>query len=261
LFFSYFELDENCKILWRKEYVYADALIHIAAHNETGFICNWDKIFKKISNNTIFITDGSQYILREEYIPKRIDMMTISSHKIGGICGCGALILKNRISFLPTPWFGGYQEFGQRPGTEPVGIISSFGIIAKNFKKFIYKHKKLSIFRDYIDKMILNVFTDSRILFKKCKRLPNTTSIIFSFLNNRLLKILIDLSELCISFGSACNSLLFKKSNLLDYFISKEMVFFSIIRISLSNDMPGKVIEKGVIKLIHILKKSKQKNK
>lgn len=64
----------------------------------------------------------------------RLDLISISSHKINGPAGVGALIARKRGSeSVPlTPlMFGGGQELGLRPGTLPVALISGFGFAAE----------------------------------------------------------------------------------------------------------------------------------
>lgn len=58
-----------------------------------------------------------------------VDMLTVSSHKIHGPKGCGALYVKKGVRLLPRV-FGGGQEKGLRPGTEPVPLIAAFGAAA-----------------------------------------------------------------------------------------------------------------------------------
>lgn len=55
-----------------------------------------------------------------------VDFMTISSHKIHGPKGCGALYIKKGSRLLPRT-FGGGQERGLRPGTEAMPLIAAFG--------------------------------------------------------------------------------------------------------------------------------------
>lgn len=58
-----------------------------------------------------------------------VDLMTVSSHKIHGPKGCGALYIKKGIRILPRT-FGGLQERGLRPGTEAMPLIAAFGAAA-----------------------------------------------------------------------------------------------------------------------------------
>lgn len=58
-----------------------------------------------------------------------VDLMTMSSHKIHGPKGCGALYVKKGVRILPRT-FGGLQENGLRPGTEAAPLIAAFGAAA-----------------------------------------------------------------------------------------------------------------------------------
>lgn len=58
------------------------------------------------------------------------DLMSLSSHKIGGPPGAGALVVRRGLRLDP-PIRGGGQERGIRPGTEPVLAIAGFGIAAE----------------------------------------------------------------------------------------------------------------------------------
>jgi len=62
----------------------------------------------------------------------RIDLMSISAHKMGGPQGVGALIVRKRVRPALQPlMFGGGQEAGVRPGTLPVHLIAGFGLAAE----------------------------------------------------------------------------------------------------------------------------------
>ena len=110
------------------------------ANNETGIIQPIEKIVKITKKYKVpFHSDGVQALgrLSINFLKLGIDMMTISSHKIGGPSGAGALIVASKKQVLKPILFGGDQEDSLRSGTEPLLSIAGFGQAAKllNTKK------------------------------------------------------------------------------------------------------------------------------
>lgn len=75
----------------------------------------------------IFHTDASQAPLYLSCNTERlhIDLMTLDAQKIGGVRGAGALFIRKGVSLAPL-FYGGGQERGVRPGTEPVALAGAF---------------------------------------------------------------------------------------------------------------------------------------
>lgn len=102
-------------------------------NSETGIIQPVDKIGKALKEKGIlFHVDATQALgkLNKEIRNLDYDMMSISSHKIGGPQGIGALILKRNRQYKRPPisplMYGGHQERGFRPGTTPVALVAGF---------------------------------------------------------------------------------------------------------------------------------------
>lgn len=102
-------------------------------NSETGIIQPVDKIGKALKEKGIlFHVDATQALgkLNKEIRNLDYDMMSISSHKIGGPQGIGALILKRDRQYKRPPisplMYGGHQERGFRPGTTPVALVAGF---------------------------------------------------------------------------------------------------------------------------------------
>ncbi|BDY29772.1 cysteine desulfurase DndA [Mycolicibacterium mageritense] len=109
----------------------------MAVNNETGVIQPIDEIASVLANHeAYFHVDAAQAfgklidLLRE----RRVDLMSLSGHKIGAPKGIGALITRRR-GFKRPPleplMHGGGQERGLRPGTLPVALIAGLGLAAK----------------------------------------------------------------------------------------------------------------------------------
>ena len=98
------------------------------------------KVIKKRNKDCIFHVDGVQALGKIHCNPKEmgIDLLTMSSHKLHGPKGVGALYIDNRIPIHPII-FGGEQETGLRSGTENVPGIVGFGkaieIIGDHFEE------------------------------------------------------------------------------------------------------------------------------
>jgi cysteine desulfurase len=113
----------------------AVSVMHV--NNETGVIQPIQEIAKRLADHeAYFHVDAAQGYGKsiEELKLKRIDLMSISGHKIYGPKGIGALIARRR-GFNSVPLspllFGGGQERGIRPGTLPVPLIVGLGVASE----------------------------------------------------------------------------------------------------------------------------------
>jgi len=109
---------------------YLISIMHV--NNETGVIQPLNKICQNLINHSVYIhTDSSQGFGKEKYeLNERIDLLSISAHKIYGPKGVGALVARRRNYKRPpiTPLIiGGGQEKGLRSGTLPVHLCAGFG--------------------------------------------------------------------------------------------------------------------------------------
>ena len=111
-------------------------------NNEVGSILPIGEISKKINKTGMFPmihTDASQAFAYVDCNVSElgIDLMTLSSHKIYGPKGAGALYIKGGIKNIPLQplIYGGGQEYSLRSGTENVPAIVGFGVAAEKVKK------------------------------------------------------------------------------------------------------------------------------
>jgi len=107
------------------------SLMHV--NNETGIIQPLEKICEILSGHDAFLhVDAAQGFGKDldSLKNKRIDMLSISGHKIYGPKGVGALVCRRRdYKMLPLEplFYGGGQERGLRPGTVPVYLVAALG--------------------------------------------------------------------------------------------------------------------------------------
>ncbi len=181
------------------------------ANNEIGTIQpirSMVEIAKAKNNNTIFHSDAVQALGK---IPinvndLKIDMMTISSHKINGPKGIGALFIKQGIHIKPII-FGGGQEMNLRSGTENVSAIVGFGKACEIWKEKLESvQTKISGLQRYMIDRIINEIPGSALNGSMENRISNNVNFSFSGINGEDLLIKLDEHGIEASTGSACSS-------------------------------------------------------
>lgn len=139
-----------------------------------------------------------------------VDLMTISSHKIHGPKGVGALYIRKGVKIKPRT-FGGEQEMKIRPGTEAMPAIAGFCAAAKALPDPQKELEHIRMLRDYMVSRLGEM--DDVVINSPPDALPYVTNI--SVLGIKSEPMLNFLSErgICVSSGSACSK--GKKSHVL----------------------------------------------
>jgi cysteine desulfurase len=181
-----------------------DVIICCQAHNETGIIPDFN--FNNLDPKTILMSDISQGFCRLDSPDERIDVLTFSAQKMGGFAGSGGIIFRGNAKSLESPWAGGGQEKGLRPGTEAWLLILAF----LEASKYILRERKLNqdlkAIRDFFETK-LKAQNNIKIIGEDLKRLPNTSAVVFVGADPDALRIGCDLAGLSVGFGSACSGL------------------------------------------------------
>jgi cysteine desulfurase len=188
------------------------------ANNEVGTIQPITEIGKITQEKKIaFHTDAVQVIGKTSINVKElgVDLVSISSHKINGPKGVGALYIRNGVKIDPL-MLGGGQENGLRSGTENVASIVGFGIacqLAKDNMKQNQGH-----FRKLGMKLITEVLREiphTKLNGHPEKRIPNNIHFTFLGVNGEDLIIKLDENKIAASTGSACSVKVQKASHVL----------------------------------------------
>lgn len=217
----------------------------IQAISELSKICN--------ENNIPFHTDAIQAVGKVPLDVKKlgIDLLSISSHKLYGPKGIGALYIKNGIDIDPVI-LGGGQEHGLRSGTENVASIVGFGkaceLAKNNLNENITQMKKL---RDNLVEKVLNEIPEVILNGHPQFRLPNNAHFTFLGVNGEDLIIKLDEYGIAASTGSACSVNTQKASHVLQAMgFSLEQITGSLrLTIGIFND------QKEIDQTVDILKK------
>ncbi|HWA00723.1 MAG TPA: cysteine desulfurase family protein [Caulobacterales bacterium] len=176
------------------------------ANNETGVIQPIAKIAAIArQHGASLLVDAAQALGRIPVDIANLDAtyLVLSSHKIGGPPGAGALILAPGAPFLTTR-FGGGQERGRRPGTENVAAIVGFGVAAEIAASTqSYEAPRLAALRDRFE---ANLPRNAIVFGEKSPRLPNTSNFALPGITAETAVIAMDLEGVAVSSGAACSS-------------------------------------------------------
>lgn len=142
-----------------------------------------------------------------------VDFLTLSSHKIGGPQGVGALIMAAGLT-LPKLLEGGGQERRSRAGTENTAGIAGFGVAAAEAVADITKFQALEALRNKIETEILKS-PRVKIYGANAPRVANTICCTIDGVTSDTLLMAFDIEGIAISSGSACSSGTVKLSHVL----------------------------------------------
>ena len=188
------------------------------ANNEVGTIQPIKEISKICKENkVIFHTDAIQAVGKVDINVKELDLdlLSLSSHKINGPKGVGALYIKKGIQIDPFI-LGGGQENGLRSGTENVASIVGFGKACQLAKENM--ESNISNFTSLRDSLVSKITKQiSHVTFNghKEKRIPNNAHFTFLGVNGEDLIIKLDENGIAASTGSACSVRVQKASHVL----------------------------------------------
>ena len=176
-------------------------------NNEVGSvmpIAQMAKLTHKISPDAIFHTDAVQGFLKVPFAAKTLgaDLISVSSHKVHGPKGVGALYISPRLKSFPAFMIGGGQEGNMRSGTEGTPAIFGFAAacsaMAPTYKEDIKTEKAL------IDGLAEKLSVLDGIRINGSHQAPHVLSIAVPGVpTQNSINILQD-HGICVSAGSAC---------------------------------------------------------
>ncbi len=188
------------------------------ANNEVGTIQPIKQIAQLCKKYSIpFHTDAVQAVGKIPVDVKDlgVDLMSISSHKINGPKGIGALYIRHGVTLDPF-LLGGGQENGMRSGTENVANIVGFGKACQIAKENLQSNNHaLQSLRNHLVKRVSNDLTHTTMNGHKEIRLPNNAHFTFLGVNGEDLIIKLDEHGIAASTGSACSVKTQKASHVL----------------------------------------------
>ncbi len=228
------------------------------ANNEIGTIEDIKKIGSICKKyNIIFHTDAVQSFTKVDINTKKlnIDLISVSSHKIHGPKGVGALYVKKGTNLWSINDGGGH-EFHLRAGTENISGIVGFGkaieIAMKNKDEHIKQMTKL---RDYMIKQIETKIPKCQLDGDRKKRLCNNVHFVFNYIEGESLLMHLDLKGIAVSTASACSSKSLEPSHVLLAIGLRPEIAHGSIRFTLSRYTTKKEIDYTIKNLVEVVKR------
>ena len=222
------------------------------ANNETGVIQPIAEIAAQLTEHGIIVhTDAVQAVgkIPVSFAKLGVQMLSLSSHKIYGAKGCGALIVNKSVTLEPL-LLGGGQENNYRSGTENVAAIVGFGKAAELAKSELETRYSQTLALQKLLESELLKFPRVTIFAQNAPRLPNTVLFGIDGIDGEWVLLNLDKKSICVSSGSACASGATEPSPvLLAMRIAPEKAQ-TAIRISLSHHNT----EAEILKFIEIIK-------
>jgi cysteine desulfurase len=160
------------------------------------------------------------------------DTLALSSHKIAGPAGAGAVVARD-ISLLSPMLIGGGQERGLRAGTENTACIAGFGLAAEMAAQDLRTVSEIKTLRDDLERRLQVMAPSVRVFGAAAERLPNTSCFALVGLDNETQVIALDLAGAAVSAGAACSSGKVTASRVLRAMGAPDSLSRAAIRVSL----------------------------
>ena len=195
---------DSLKAALRKDTILVSIMM---VNNEVGSvmpIAQLAKLTHKVCPDAIFHTDAVQGVLKVPFAAKTLgaDLISVSSHKVHGPKGCGALYISPRLKSFPAIMLGGGQESNMRSGTEGTPAIFGFAAacaaVSATYKEDAKREKAM------IDGLVEKLSELDGVRINGAHEAPHVLSIAIPGVpTQNSINILQD-HGICVSAGSAC---------------------------------------------------------
>ncbi len=213
----------------------------MAANNETGVIQPVGEIAALCRARGVrLFSDAVQAAgrLPVDVTAVPVDLLALSSHKIGGPTGAGALFVREGTP-LAAVVSGGGQESGLRGGTENAPAIAAFGVAAEEVRREMDRNgdalsgaMPVRALRDRLEAAVLAAVPGATVVAASSDRLAGTAQFLVPCDDEEMLILALDRSGYAVSAGSACAAGAHRRSHVLEA-MGVLKPGFSSVRVSL----------------------------
>lgn len=226
------------------------------ANNEIGTIQPISDISKLAKEKSIYLhTDAVQSFgkIAVNVDELGVDMLSMSSHKIYGPKGVGALYVRKGTP-LQALAHGGSHERSMRAGTENIsGIVGFAKAVALADERLVDDEKHMTQLRDSLIGKVMDSIDDVELSGHPTNRLPNNVNLRFSFIEGESMLLFLDMKGIAISTGSACSSKSLEPSHVLTAIGLRPEDSHGSLRITLGKDNTQEEVDYVVDALVEVV--------
>ncbi|OPZ84759.1 MAG: Cysteine desulfurase [Firmicutes bacterium ADurb.Bin419] len=215
------------------------------------------EIKNSINRDTVIHVDAVQAYGKMRILPRKlgIDLMSMSSHKIHGPKGVGALYIRKGIKIRPL-FSGGGQESSMRSGTENVSGICGFGMAADmTYKKLDENYEKCSALKAHFIEELKKELAEDVFIVSPEGSSPYILNVSFANIRSEVLLHHLEMKNIFVSTGSACSSRKNLHSHVLKALGLKADIIDGAVRFSFSGFNTIEDIDETINALKEILPK------
>ena len=221
---------------------------------EVGHLCR--------AKGILFHTDATQAVgkVSVDVEADRIDLLSMTAHKLYGPKGCGVLYVRSRPRVKLSPiMFGGGHERGFRSGTLNVPGIVGLGMACEIAEKEMKgEYQRLADLRDHLEHSLVSSIDHVSVNGAGAMRLSHVSNLQFGYIEGESL--LLALDDVAASSGSACTSAKMEASHVLRAMGLDEEAAFASIRFSLGRGTTKNEVDFAVQRVVEVVKHLRQFN-
>lgn len=225
-----------------------------AVNNETGVIQDVDALADLAhKNGARYFCDGVQSFGHVSQNLHKADLISLSSHKLGGPRGVGCLIIR-QPNLIDPMIVGGGQEFGLRSGTENLPGIAGFAsAVALSMEALPREQQRLAALTALFEEELRNICPDIRIASEGAAR-SSILCCAFPGITGEEMVVRLDLKGICASPGAACAARSSKPSHVLLSMGYRPKEVADFVRFSLGRNTTAEEIHHTVAVISSIIK-------
>jgi cysteine desulfurase len=225
------------------------------ANNETGAIQPVRELARRLEGRAVFHCDAAQAVgkMPVDFHDLGVTSLSLSAHKFHGPQGVGALLVRRGAKLAPRTW-GGHQQRGLRPGTEPVALAVGLAVALeqavgemdrRQAHVLALRERLLGQLRTHASPVVLNGPEEGGI--------PHALNLSFPGLRGDVLLMSLDLAGVACSTGSACSSGSLLPSPVLRAMGVHKDVLRSAMRFSLSPLLSAEEVDEAARRIARVV--------
>lgn len=230
-------------------------------NHETGVVQPLDEIVARCRAHHVPVhSDAVQAVGKVPLHFRRLGLaaLTFNAHKIHGPVGIGGLLLRPGLVPRPLLW-GGTQQFGIRPGSEPVTLAVGFCCALEcAIERRDRSAESLGTLRELLEQTLLEQLPDLSISGAASPRLPHVTNVAFAGLDRQALLLALDRAGVACSSGPACQSGASEPSPVLRAMGLPADVVESALRLSVGGFTTADDVREAARRILNVVKDLKR---